>query len=52
MTTESKGALIIRNIPDDIRRAFKAKCALLGVSQQQRVIELIEKDLREGGEEK
>lgn len=51
MTTESKGALIVRNIPEDIRRAFKAKCALDGKSQQQRVIELIEQDLK-GGEGK
>ena len=48
MTTASKGTLIIRNIPDDIRRAFKAKCAMDGKSQQQRVIELIEEDLKGG----
>lgn len=48
MTTASKGTLIIRHIPDDIRRAFKAKCAMDGKSQQQRVIELIEEDLKGG----
>jgi plasmid stability protein len=57
MTTESKstfltvvgeGTLIVRHIPDDIRRAFKAKCAMDGKSQQQRVIELIEEDLKGG----
>lgn len=42
---------VIRNIPDDIRRAFKAKCAMEGKSQQQRILELIEQDLK-GGQEK
>lgn len=46
--TESKGALIIRNIPEDIRRAFKAKCAMEGISQQDKVIELIENYLKGG----
>lgn len=49
MTTDGKSNLIIRNIPVDVHRAFKARCALLGVSQQQRVIELIEQDLKGEG---
>lgn len=48
MTTEFKSALIIRNIPVDVHRAFKAKCAMEGISQQDKVIELIENYLKGG----
>lgn len=34
-------AVIIRNIPEDVRSAFKAKCALHKVSMQGVILELI-----------
>lgn len=33
--------IIIRKIPDDLRRAFKSRCAAEGVSQQDKIIELM-----------
>lgn len=40
-TGQVGGAMIIRKIPDDLRRAFKARCAQEGISQQDKIIELM-----------
>jgi plasmid stability protein len=45
---DNNKSIIIRNVPESIRRAFKAKCAMDGKSQQQRILELIEEDLKGG----
>lgn len=39
--TNKTGSMIIRKIPDDIRRLFKAKCATDGISQQDKIIDFI-----------
>jgi len=39
--TGQTGSMIIRKVPDDVRRAFKSRCAAEGVSQQDKVIELM-----------
>ena len=33
--------LIVRKIPESVRRDFKSKCAADGVSQQDKIIELM-----------
>ncbi len=38
--------ITIRNIPKDIRAKFKAACAYRGVTQQERIKQLIEQDLK------
>lgn len=40
---EKKSAIIIRNVPESVRRALKAKAALEGKSMQGVVLELITK---------
>jgi plasmid stability protein len=35
--------MITRNIPDSLRREFKSKCAAEGISQQDKIIELMTK---------
>lgn len=35
------GSMIIRNIPDSLRREFKACCAQEGISQQGKIVELM-----------
>ena len=35
------GSMIIRKVPNDVRMAFKSRCAAEGVSQQDKVIELM-----------
>lgn len=35
------GSMIIRKVPDELRRAFKARCAAEGISQQDKIIELM-----------
>jgi len=39
--TGQTGSMIIRKIPDDLRREFKARCASDGISQQDKIIELM-----------
>jgi len=48
--TEQTGSMIIRKIPEQLRRDFKARCAADGVSQQDKVIELIKKYTLKHGE--
>lgn len=45
MTAEIKSAakqMIIRNMPEALRREFKARCAAEGVPMQDKIVELIE----------
>ena len=44
---EDHRAVIIRNIPEDVRAAFKAKCALHGVSMQGVILELIKNFIKQ-----
>lgn len=39
--TGQTGSLIIRKIHDELRRAFKARCAAEGISQQDKIISLM-----------
>ena len=39
--TTQTGSIIIRKIPDDLRRAFKSRCAADGISQQNKIIALM-----------
>ena len=39
----------IRDVPDGLRKAFKLACVEADVSMNTRVIQLIERDLREKG---
>lgn len=39
--TGQVGSMIIRKIPEQLRRAFKAHCAAEGMSQQDKIIELM-----------
>jgi hypothetical protein len=39
--TEPTTELIVRKIPESLRRDFKSKCAADGVSQQDKIIELM-----------
>ncbi len=39
--TGQTGQMIIRNVPESVRREFKAKCASEGVSMQDKIIELM-----------
>ena len=41
--TEPTTELIVRKIPESVRRDFKSKCAADGVSQQDKIIELMRK---------
>jgi len=34
-------SMIIRNVPESLRRDFKARCAQDGISQQAKIIELM-----------
>lgn len=38
--------LLIRNIPEDIHRKFKKHCAGIGVSIQDRIIRLMEYEIK------
>lgn len=44
------GTMIIRNVPESLRREFKSKCASEGKSMQEKVIELIEKYIGKTGD--
>lgn len=44
--TGQTGAMIIRKIPEQLRREFKAKCAAEGISQQDKIIELMREWLK------
>lgn len=44
---EKKSAIIIRNVPESVRRELKAKAAREGKSMQAVVIELIKKYVKE-----
>ncbi len=44
------GSLIIRKIPQDLQRAFKSRCAADGISQQDKIIELMKKYTEKQGE--
>ncbi len=49
METELKQvSMIIRKIPDQLRRDFKARCAAEGVTQQDCVIKLMQEYVKEG----
>lgn len=39
--TGQTGSMIVRKVPEDLRRKFKAKCASEGLSQQDKIIELM-----------
>jgi len=39
--TGQTGSMIIRKVPEDLRRQFKALCAQEGVSQQDKIIALM-----------
>lgn len=39
--TGQTGQMIIRNVPESVRREFKAKCASEGVSMQDKIIEMM-----------
>jgi len=39
--TGQTGSMIIRNVPESLRREFKARCAQEGISQQGKIIELM-----------
>lgn len=40
--TGQTGSMIIRKVPDTVRREFKSRCAAEGISQQDKIIELME----------
>jgi plasmid stability protein len=35
------GNMIVRKVPESLRRQFKSKCAAEGISQQDKIIELM-----------
>ena len=35
------GNMIVRKVPEDLRRKFKSKCAAEGISQQDKIIEMM-----------
>lgn len=39
--TGQTGSMIVRKVPEQLRRDFKAKCAAEGVSQQDKIIALM-----------
>lgn len=39
--TGQTGQMIIRNVPEDLRREFKSKCAAEGASMQGKILELM-----------
>ena len=39
--TGQSGSIIVRKVPDDLRRRFKARCAEDGISQQDKIIEMM-----------
>lgn len=39
--TGQTGSMIIRKVPEDLRRAFKAQCAAEGISIQDKIIALM-----------
>lgn len=45
--TEQSGSMIIRNVPESLRREFKARCAQEGISQQAKIVELMKNYLAE-----
>ena len=46
------GTILIRNVPEDVHRAFKAHCATTGITIQQAAIDLFEKESGKGTVEK
>jgi len=38
---EKTGNMIVRKVPESLRRQFKSKCAAEGISQQDKIIELM-----------
>ena len=38
---EKTGNMIVRKVPEALRRQFKSKCAAEGISQQDKIIELM-----------
>ncbi len=46
--TGQTGSMIIRKVPEDLRRTFKARCAAEGVSQQDKIIELMRGYVKQG----
>jgi S-formylglutathione hydrolase FrmB len=45
--TGQMGSMIIRKVPGDLRRKFKSKCAAAGISQQDKIIDLMKDFVRE-----
>ena len=41
LSEEKYVEMVIRKIPESLRREFKSKCAAEGVSQQDKIIELM-----------
>ena len=39
--TGQTGNMIVRKVPEALRRQFKSKCAAEGISQQDKIIELM-----------
>lgn len=39
--TITTGSMIIRNVPESLRREFKARCAQEGISQQAEIVKLM-----------
>ena len=39
------GDMNLRNIPDDLRRAFKAYCTIRGITMRDRIVELMSQDI-------
>ena len=48
--TGQTGTMILRKVPEDLRREFKARCAREGISQQDKLIDLM-RGYVEGGAE-
>ena len=44
--TGQTGAMIIRNVPESLRREFKARCASEGKSMQGKIIELMSAEVK------
>lgn len=45
--SENMANLIVKGIPDDIYRKFKADCVMKGVSIKDKLIEMLEKEVKE-----
>ena len=45
---EKKGTLIIRNVPEPVRRELKAMAAMAGKSMQGLILEIVQKFIKEG----